>query len=55
MTVLLEFLSKSVDTIAPTAGPVLRPIKPRGIKALNNTGFEVNLEEFLVELTALLN
>lgn len=38
-----------------TRGPVLRPVKPSGIKAPNDNGFEPNLEEFLKELANLLN
>lgn len=38
-----------------TRGPVLRPIRPSGINAPTDNGFEPNLEEFLKELAILLN
>lgn len=38
-----------------TRGPVLRPVKPSGTKAPNDSGFESNLAEFLDELTKLLD
>lgn len=37
-----------------TRGPVLRPIKPSGVKAPTDAGFEVNLEGFLLDLRKLL-
>lgn len=38
-----------------TRGPVLRPIKPAGVKASNDNGLEANVEEFLGSIVRILD
>lgn len=38
-----------------TNGPVLRPTKPSGVPAPNDSGLNINIEEFLLEIVRILN